>query len=42
MLRIERTGNGDETVLKLSGRIDAENVAELEGAICFRGERSTQ
>ena len=30
MLKIQRTVNGDETVLKLSGRMDAENVAELE------------
>jgi hypothetical protein len=30
MLRIQRTVNGDETVLKLSGRMDVENVAELE------------
>ncbi len=30
MLRIQRTLNGDETVLKVSGRMDAENVAELE------------
>jgi anti-anti-sigma regulatory factor len=30
MLRIQRTVNGDETVLKVSGRMDAENVAELE------------
>ena len=30
MLRIQRTLNGDETVLKVIGRMDAENVAELE------------
>ena len=30
MLRIQRTVNRDETVLKVSGRMDAENVAELE------------
>ncbi len=30
MLKIQRAVNGDETVLKLSGRMDAENVAELE------------
>jgi hypothetical protein len=30
MLRIQRTVNGGETVLKLSGRMDAENAAELE------------
>ena len=30
MLRIERTLNGDETVLKVIGRMAAENVAELE------------
>jgi hypothetical protein len=30
MLRIQRTANSDETVLKVSGRMDAENVAELE------------
>jgi anti-anti-sigma regulatory factor len=30
MLKIRRTVNGHETVLKVSGRMDAENVAELE------------
>ena len=30
MLRIQRTLDGDETVLKVIGRMDAENVAELE------------
>ena len=30
MLKIQRTVNGDGTVLKLSGRMDAENVAQLE------------
>jgi len=32
MLRIQRSGNG-EVVLKLSGRIDKENVAELQALI---------
>ena len=32
MLRIQRSGNGD-TVFKLSGRIDKENVAELQALI---------
>ena len=32
MLRIQRSGNG-EVVLKLSGRIDQENVAELQALI---------
>jgi len=43
MLRIERAVNGDETVLKLSGRIDAENVAELEGLFASeaKGRRVT-
>ena len=32
MLRIQRSGNG-EVVFKLSGRIDQENVAELQALI---------
>jgi anti-anti-sigma regulatory factor len=32
MLRIQRSGNG-EAVFKLSGRIDRENVAELQALI---------
>ena len=32
MLRIQRSGNG-EVVFKLSGRIDKENVAELQALI---------
>jgi anti-anti-sigma regulatory factor len=32
MLRIQRSGNG-ELVFKLSGRIDKENVAELQALI---------
>jgi anti-anti-sigma regulatory factor len=32
MLRIQRSGNG-EAVFKLSGRIDKENVAELQALI---------
>jgi anti-anti-sigma regulatory factor len=30
MLKIQRTISGDETVFKLSGRVDAKNVAELK------------
>lgn len=30
MLKIQRMMNGDETVLSLSGRVEAEGVAELE------------
>ena len=30
MLRITKTRNNDEVVFKLSGRVDAENVGELE------------
>jgi ABC-type transporter Mla MlaB component len=32
MLRIQRSGNG-EVILKLSGRIDKENIAELQAVI---------
>jgi len=32
MLRIQRSGNG-EVVFKLSGRIDKENIAELQAVI---------
>jgi anti-anti-sigma regulatory factor len=32
MLRIQRSGNG-EVIFKLSGRIDQENVAELQALI---------
>jgi anti-anti-sigma regulatory factor len=43
MLRIQRTLNGDETVLKVSGRMDAENVAELEALFASeaKGRRMT-
>ena len=43
MLRIRRTVNGDETVLKVSGRMDAENVAELEALFASeaKGRRMT-
>ena len=43
MLRIRRTVNGDETVLKVSGRVDAENVAELEALFASeaKGRRMT-
>ena len=33
MLKIQRTMNGDEAVFKLSGRMDAENVAELKSLL---------
>ena len=33
MLRIERTGNGTTILLKLSGRIEAEELAELESLV---------
>jgi hypothetical protein len=36
MLRIQRSGNG-EVVFKLSGRIDKENVAELQALIGAEG-----
>jgi anti-anti-sigma regulatory factor len=43
MLRIRRTVNGDETVFKVSGRMDAENVAELEALFASeaKGRRMT-
>ena len=43
MLRIQRTANSDETVLKVSGRMDAENVAELEALFASeaKGRRMT-
>ena len=37
MLRIQRTANGD-VVLTISGRIDKENVAELEALVGAEGK----
>ena len=37
MLRIQRTANGD-VVLTVSGRIDKENVAELEALVGAEGK----
>ena len=39
MLRIRRSANG-QVVFKLSGRIDRENIAELETLISSEGNRN--
>lgn len=43
MLKIQRTVNGDETVLKVSGRMDAANLAQMEALFASeaKGQRMT-